>query len=402
MSEDIATVVTVTWEPADAEGVVVWHDHIAVPGANGRAVLYGLAPDTDVDFHVVTDRWVSEEHEIRTGSLPAGFPEVTLSEDADLGAPYVLGSWMEGASSGIGLFVLDAAGAVVWYWLPTWGVVPAAHLSRTGRDVLYLESSYDGMADARAVRVSLDGTTRTVIPLPYAHHDIIEIDVPGVQFATIVGELRDIDGQAVVGDGIVEVLDDGTHRQVWSAFDHFEVGPDVGWDFLDYAFGADWVHANGLIYDATDDAYYISLFMLRSVVKVDRATGETLWVFDGSGESFAFTNDDGFGPQHAPEIVDGEVLFFDNSYGTGVSRLVRYALDHEAGTATRTWEWEHPDARYTFVLGDVDTREGGGHLSSWGSYGEIVATDATDAVQWHASLGTGHIVAQVEDFPAFP
>lgn len=389
----VATVVHVRWEgKGDVEFGPTTAYGTTAPGRDGSATLVGNREDTEVHFRVVTGGWAGEDHVLRTGALPTeGF---TLHEAGDLGSAFVLGSWMEGPSSNSGIFILDAEGQPVWAHTVEWGVVPAVHLSDGG--LLYLNSSHEEVQDARVVRVSLDGETERVVPLPYAHHDVVE--VPGIDFASIVGEVREIDGEPVVGDRIVEVLEDGTQREVWNAFDHFEVAIESVSAFTAYPMGADWTHANGLYWDPEDDAYYLSLYYLRCVVKVDRATGEQRWVFASPAGStpgdFAVT--DPFGPQHAPEWVDGELMFFDNAYGRDEgSRLVRYALD--GATATRTWEWSHPDEVFVVVLGDVDARPDGGVLASWSGTGEIFAIDADDAIRWRVSSDREEaFLAQVE------
>ncbi len=395
VDDTITTLVHVTWEPADADVSVEYEaptgDHVAT-GA-GSATLYGLRADTDVRWRLARGDWRGDWQTTRTGALPTGIPTFEVLEGT-LDADYVLLSWQEFPAESTGVYIIDHDGAIVWYWLPDWGIVPVAHPS--GGDLLVMHSAHDTIEDATVERVPLDGAPPSIAPLPLAHHDVIE--VPG-GYAAIVGEVREIDGEAVVGDTLTEVLDDGTTRVVWNAFDEFPVTRHEAWGAGTYTAGVDWTHANGLFYDAAEDAYYLSLFYLRSVVKIDRATGATRWVLGGENATLALPNDAGPGRQHAPELVDGELMVFDNGYNDPAgSRLVRYAVDEAAGTATRTWEWRHPDALFTFVFGDIDVLPGGGHLSTWGNYGEVVATDAAGAITWRARITPGYLLAQAEVF----
>jgi hypothetical protein len=287
------------------------------------------------------------------------------------------------------MFVLDAAGRMVWWNLPDWGVIPSVHLD--GGSLLYVQSSHDEMPLARVRRMRFDGTIVEDLPIAWAHHDVLP--VPGADFAVIVGEPREIDGETIVGDSIVEVGTDGTQRTVWSAFDTFPVDISALSATTAYPEGTDWTHANGLAYDPAEDAYYLSLFYLRCVVKIDRASGRTLWVL--GGDHATITPSEDFGPQHAPEWTGDGLEFFDNAYGrAGGSRLVRYAVD--GSEANLVWQWSHPESLFVVVLGDVDALPEGRHLSSWGPQRRIVATNAEDAIDWQVELGGEIFLAQVE------
>jgi hypothetical protein len=302
-------------------------------------------------------------------------------------------SWQEFPVESTGTYVINAAGEIVWYWVPDSGITPSAHPLGDGRLVI-THSAHDVIEDATLAWASLEGGVSEE-PLPYLHHEAIPI--PG-GVAAIVGEVQEIGGEPVVGDTIVEIVG-GEQRVVWRAFDAFPVEQHEAWDAGTYTAGVDWNHANGLDYDPVGDDYYISSFYLRCVAKVDRATGATEWVLGGDYGTLDLGDDPGPRRQHSPDWVDGELVLFDNGYGdpTG-SRLVRYRIDEAAGAATPTWEWRHPDALFTFVFGDVDPLPDGAHVSSWGNYSDIFATDADGNITWQANLPDGYMAANIEVF----
>jgi hypothetical protein len=421
--ETITTVVTVSWW-AD-ERVTAWVEYGLTedygsqtpqqevgPGEASITVL-GLQAGVTYHFRVVTladgQTTSSDDHAVETGDVPNDMADVDVSDsdESGFGPGWLLSSMvldMADPERPGNAFILDDAGNVVWYWAPMWGHVNAARLSKDGTAVFVLQEGADTQISQSAiVRVSLDGHTEESILTPWAHHDFLDSPIPGVRLTYIAAEVRTWEGIPVVGDRVVELLQDGSLREVWNAFDNLEITENDGWNAPHYySFGADWTHANGLAYDQEDDSYLLSLYRIRTIVKIDRATGKTVWFMGGAESDFTFPNDAGFGPQHSPVITSDGILLFDNAYdsGTWESRLVSYTLDDGARTATRNWSWYSPQGIFCLVLGSVARYEDGAVLSSWGESGNMFATDATGALTWEASLAKGQVVGHVSRFPS--
>ncbi|MFZ5480026.1 MAG: aryl-sulfate sulfotransferase [Myxococcota bacterium] len=403
VSEDVVTVATVTWGDDEADAVrveygpTVEYGKVAT-GEGGRARLFGMPESSTWHFRVVAERdgatFTGEDHTVTTGVLPAGVPEVAVVTPGDPGG-YVLTSWLQEPSEGTASIVIDAEGNVVWYQVPTWGVAMASKVSADGKAIVSLISSHDELDLARIVRVSPEGVVEEELAVPLAHHDFLE--VPHAKYAVIAGEIREVDGEPVVGDRIVEIAEDGTERVVWNAFDHFPVEENDGFGWMAYPLGADWTHANSLVYDADTDTYTVSLYMQRCIVRVARETGESLWTMCGEGGG-SVVPDVAFGPQHSLELTAEGLQFFDNAYEGGGSRLVAYAIDGQ--TATRSWEWAHPEGVTAMVLGDVHTLPDGRVLSSWGEWRDILVT-RDDQIEWQVEVVDWASVAQVERFDGF-
>ncbi|MBM4367004.1 MAG: aryl-sulfate sulfotransferase [Deltaproteobacteria bacterium] len=392
-SEQISTLVEVSYSPPEAEAWVEWEGQ-RFDGAEGRAVVYGAGPDATLELTVHVGDWVSEPLVAQTGSLPVEIPPFTVVDDGPLAPRFVLTSWLESPDEGSGVVVLDAAGRVVWYDLVE-GVGTVAFLHKVDGGVLYLVATHSYLPEAHAVWLSDDGRDRVTYPLPMAHHEILPL--PGGGFATLVGEARQVDGEDVVGDTIVEVAEDGTQRTIWNAFDHFEVEENEGWGVQAYPEGADWNHANGLAYDEATDRYLVSILRCTCVVAVERATGDIDFIVGGPDSDYAV--DDAFGPQHAPGWTDDGLSMFDNGYDLGVSRLAEYTLAGDE--ATLRWQWQHPGGYVTAVLGDFDRLDDGSHLSSWGTLGEIIYVEADDTLSWRVDVEPLHVLGQVEGFESF-
>lgn len=207
------------------------------------------------------------------------------------------------------------------------------------------------------------------------HHDVHEL--PNGNFMAISMSFRDIDYPDigvthVCGDVLVEFTPEGEVVWLWDSFDHLDpmrrrenfMDPIV--DPLTGMTGADWTHANGLVYD--DEAQTITLSMrhLDWIIQIDRSTDEVIWRLGDGGDFELADGDRWFFHQHSPQWQpDGSLLLFDNGNGNPDilpmdqrSRAVRFDLDFDAMTAEIAWQDNEPDLQVAFA-GDADVIEGG-------------------------------------------
>lgn len=409
LDADVSTVIHVTWTSAEpgvgyAEFGVDAPDYAYTTSVEDDATtthaltLYGLPAETTCHFRVVSGNATSEDQEVTTGSLPSGVPAfdpLLPFSDPDAG-PFLLTSIVDLSEDHSAVVVLDPSGSPVWFTKAAAGVT-SARLSSDGTGVYFIQNFVDDRAANALVLAGFDGTRRE-ISVPDAHHDVIE--GPDGGWVTFVTTYRDVDGTTVAGDQVVEVGEDGSQRVVWDAFDNLEVVENDGFE-LTQLDGADWTHANGLVYDAADDSYVISLYFTEQVVKIDRATGDTVWILGGLGSDFTFADGDTFGPQHAPELTDGGIRLFDNRGISDGSRLVEYSLDAPSGTAALTWSWSYPGGAWTPVLGDVHRFEDGSTLGSWGLAGHVTMADPNGELIGDLLVGDTVTVGQVAVMPGF-
>lgn len=399
---DMATVVHVSWTTTEAgTGHVEFGASDAygssspedTAGTSHRATLYGLTADTVCHFAVVSGDATSDDQTITTDPLPNGLPvfeEAVPITDPDAG-PLLLTSTINLEADHSVVEVINTAGAPVWYWKIDGGVV-SARLMSDGSGVYYIAEDREDRSANKLVFVTFEGVV-TEIPIPDVHHDVIE--GPDGGWVTFVSEYREMDGTNVAGDEIVEVSADGSMRVVWNAFENLPVVENGGWETSQLEDAVDWTHANGLVYDPTDDSYVVSFYFTRQVVKIDRLTGATDWILGGLESDFVFTDGEDFGPQHAPELFDGGLRVFDNRGSSYGSRLAEYALDASTGTATLTWSWEYPGESWTPVLGDMHRFEDGGAIATWGITGEILVISPEGEIVGDLDVGNNLTVGQV-------
>ncbi len=405
----IATVLHLSWTTPTAvaqsvsfgEGDVYDRVVTEASASTTHAVsLTGLHADTDVHYQV--DAAGSSEDRgdavARTGALPRDlhtFEVVSPMTNANLG-PYVVTSLLTYVDETSTVLVVDASGAVVWYWRVTGGI-DSVRPTRDGTGVVFVVDHSADRTQNTLDRVWFDGRA-TETPAPWAHHDVAEVSdglwvVPVSTFLTI-------DSENVAGDQFVEIDADGFGRVIWDAFDALTVVRNNGWTSGIIPGAEDWTHTNGLAYDPVADTIVASLYFPEEVVKVERATGATDWVLGGTDNTFTFPNGAQFGPQHAPELTASGLRLFDN-YDMSGSRVVELALDESALTATQTWSWGPTTPLWTPILGDVHRYDDGSALSAWGLTGDVLAVDGAggSAGEWLA--GAGDVVGQVSDLAAF-
>ena len=110
---------------------------------------------------------------------------------------------------------------------------------------------------------------------------------------------------------------------------------------------------------------------MDAVVRINRLTGEVLWVAGGPMSDFSFsTPGTAFKHPHDAQLVDdNHLLLFDNGTGKSplVSRGVEYILDLESGALVQVQEWIHPYGNYASSQGSIQRLESGGTLIGWGT-----------------------------------
>lgn len=403
---DLGVTAHVVYGDADAA------DTRVTPDASGGAldfVLYVHAgvttafqlEGTDADGRTVR----GPRQTLDAPALPDGVPafDAAVPVTLDGFGPYLLTSALSDNAHAV-VLIVTTDGRPVWYWQPGDAVVAAARFDAASGTVY--GSAFDPANDAYGYLfdVPVRGGEPAVRVLTGAHHDTVRIDDGASTVdAQLVTMFQDVDGQTIAGDTLVEVGPDGAQRRVWSAFDALTPTENAGWSlsqFPDHV--PDWTHANGLWYDADAGAYYVSLWWSGQVVRIDRASGATDWFMGGAENEFTFADGDAFGPQHAPELVDGRLGLFDNRSASEGSRAVEYTVDDAARTAAVAWSFTPPEPSYALVLGDVTRRPDGAHLMGWGSTGDVYLTDGDDALVGFLRLDQPLAIGAVTELAALP
>lgn len=134
----------------------------------------------------------------------------------------------------------------------------------------------------------------------------------------------------------------------------------------------DYIHANSIVRDR-DSNLIVSCRHLDEIIKIRRTDGSIMWRMGGVGSKnreFTFVNDEhdgvtGFSHQHSAVVTKtGTIMLFDNGNlkPNQRSRVVEYALDTVAMTATRVWSYTPEPPLYSPSQGSVEVLPNGNIL----------------------------------------
>jgi len=163
----------------------------------------------------------------------------------------------------------------------------------------------------------------------------------------------------------------------WNAMDYLSIYdyPQMNLSLPEITF----MHGNSIEVDY-DNNLLISNRTSDEVFKIDRNSGEIIWILGGPLNEFTFIDDPlgGFNKQHDVRRIDnGNITLFDNgtTHEPMLSRAVEYQLDEINKTATLIWEYVHPDSVVAMSMGSVQRLPNNNTLINWGFFLETNILD---------------------------
>jgi hypothetical protein len=371
--------------------------------------------------------------EVTTDPLPEDFPQLDVTSDPGLMEPGVTLF----ASGGF-LIIVDDGGDVVWYYRITESASLDRDVRRMPNGNLLLLLPLHGIVELdmlgntvrrwHAARSSQGAAVSIPVDAAAFHHEVFAME--SGNFLTLSLEAREypdyptsttdpaapLETSNVVGDVVVEFTPDGTVVNEWHLLDildpyRLNYSSLIGlWDqFFQSVFGVegptrDWSHGNAVIHDTRDDSLIISMRHQDAVIKIDRQTGELVWILGthanwnqdlfGRFLLHPATDDDLFFQyhQHAPMIrEEGNIILFDNGNFRAspfepvfseneFSRAAEYSIDESSMEVSLVWESTGFSAEPIFAgfLGDADKLpETGNVLMTFGGRVPTVIAEVT-------------------------
>ncbi len=222
------------------------------------------------------------------------------------------------------------------------------------------------------------------LALPNGNYVLISYDPQPYAMDTVV---PGGDPNAIVEGFIIQELD-SNHNLLfeWKSWDHFHITDNIHLSPWTQS-NLDYVHGNAIDIDF-DGHFLISCRGLDEITKINRFTGDIIWRWGGTQNDFTFVNDYPFTHQHSIRSLGANrYLMYDNGnhsdqyIGVKLSRAVEYELDTVLMTATKVWEFVHPDSLYTPSISSAQRLPNGNTLIDFGN------------LQW---LGMGSVVTEVD------
>ncbi len=364
-------------------------------GTDHELHLIGLRADATHTLELVSENAAgtevrSEPQSFTPDAVPftVAVTDVTVRDPEVMQPGWTLFNMVVGFAIGrVTAVMVDDEGTVVWYHdLGEGGGLADVDVSFSEGKVLV------GGAippDTRPVEVDLsrevvwEGPPQSELALAGSMHHAFKKLANG-NYLAMVHDHRD--GNDYLHDRIAEF--DGEATEVWSW--HADTVPDHGEDYL---------QGNNVHVDPDLDRLLYNARYTSTVYAVDRASGEVDWRLGEAGDFTMTTEHEHpwFGCQHATSTLgDGQLLMYDNGHaGRGYTRVVEYALDEVAMTASLTWEYDGSTDGGPWIsdaLGDADRLDNGNTLICAGSLREndtpsrIIEVDADGQRVWEMGL----------------
>ncbi len=227
-----------------------------------------------------------------------------------------------------------------------------------------------------------------------SHHDFLLMPDGKVVYISNVSQVTDAAVEASLGIPLGTEITalairewdpaTGQTRLLWNMFDYIPLsevaaGLKQTLDLEDRA-----VHTNSL-YLGLRGNVIVSFRHLNQVLSIAPGWGEIEWRLGGPGSDFTFPNPaDRFYHQHtAIELPNGHILMFDNgntrpeAEGGQYSRALELALDFNAMTATKVWEYRNTPDIFSRSICGVFVMKNGNRLVNFGRSQDLVALPIT-------------------------
>jgi hypothetical protein len=327
-----------------------------------------------------------------TPPLPDDFPhiEVLVSDPANMEPGYTMINRIStrgSATSGRYSIIFDNAGNVVWFanaggnnmrQMPNGNIIFLFGNQWSEMDLL-------GNVTSRPLEVPFNALHHELQPT--VNGTLLSLDMERIEVDSYPTSETDPSAPrqpaTIRDDPIVEFALDGTLLGVWRLAELIDTGR-IGYLSLNVEsqLGArDWVHANAVVHDPSDDSLIVSIRHQDAVIKFSRRTGQIRWIL-GPHANWA----PGFQPyllepvgapfewqyhQHAPEITEaGTLLVYDNgnfraspfdgttplANSATFTRAVEYEIDEANMQVRQVWQYGAglSERIYAGFLGDAD------------------------------------------------
>jgi hypothetical protein len=337
--------------------------------SSNTTLLLGMKPSNNYHYRITATGsggdCTSPDYTIMTGLSLSGLPKITV-EDKSTASPAYGGFLITGqlpqTSTGVKspAYIVDKDGEIVWAVRVTSDVTGVC-MSYDGKYMWVNSANVPGPSSQSVHRVTMDGERDEDLSAVFVGQHLRLTVLPD---ETVVFIAYGSNGC----DDIKEYSPSGTVRTVVNAGTAQGVTGNC--------------HVVDVQYSKDDDTLVFSDLDHQSLVKVQRSSGATLWVLNGSHPSF--TGATWQGGQWGIHVLglDQVLLFANNSLaasggggGSGDgSSAIEMSLDLTGRNATKVWSFK--STIQNDVMGDVQRLPSGNTIIAYSTKGKLHEVDA--------------------------
>ena len=412
-SEEIPTVFELTWSPVLSgssqvqldvgDGELLTFPTTSTTDGGLLSLLAGLKPSTTYEAQIILEAedetFCSDPLDIETGTLPTYLPAFEFEElqpDQAAGG-FTLIPLLQSAPPTYQI-ILDRDGEVVWY--SEYDAI-RMRLSIDGQAILINDRITDPDRKGSILRLPLNGSEPSIIEVLGIHLDFVEVEHG--RYASFGWDIRKVEGRehAMAGETIVEFTEDGEVHEVWNIFDYFDPSLIEGDNQIPLNCCPDimmWAHLNHLHYAPEEDAYYVSSRLLMAIFKIDRSSGELIWVLPNFSSqiesSFALmegSSSVSFTPHSAVPTKNGVLIFDTASQLTNdCSAISEFELDEFNWEINHLGVYTTEDCQVSSMMGNAEALWNDNRLLILSLNGQIdeVTEEGELVARWRAPQGT--------------
>ena len=227
------------------------------------------------------------------------------------------------------------------------------------------------------------------------------------QIPTDLSEFGGSSDATLLNPRLLHMAPDETILRQWSGEEEMPLDPLL--DNLSFN-TVDALHWNAVQVDA-HGGLLLSMRNRNQIVRLRPEDWSIHWKLGGADSDFILDDPiwEGFVVQHdVQDLGQGRLLLFDNHVfdpeGEVTSRVLELELDTLDFTATRVWQFAHPDGVYGPSQGSAERLDNGNTLIAWGTSGGSQGTRVTEVtsdgdIAWEVKCGTSMNVYRARKYP---
>ena len=217
-------------------------------------------------------------------------------------------------------------------------------------------------------------------PNVISHHDI-QYDPDNNTFLVLQSYLRQVEGNWILFDKILQVDPDGNILWSWDTYDHIPLSEASTFNettALNGQTAEDFSHANSLDWDYNNGIIYLNLRCTNTFYKIDQTSGNIVWACGEFG-NFTLLDENGnqvsslwYHSHDTKQVAPDVFTMFDNDYNNVTnpndchSRMIEVTVNETSMTAYVNWSWEAPTQYWNDYAGATVLLPNGDFLGDFG------------------------------------